>query len=282
MFSGFMTDTWIVSSIAAVVAGLVGLFVVQRGSAFAAHALPLSAFPGAAAASVVGVNPILGMIAFSGLGVAGIARLGDRSGRDVGTALTLVALLGLGALFLALGNGYALEIYALLFGQILGVSPVDVLEVAGMAVVAVAATIVLYRPLLLASVSPELAEARGVRSHHMEIVFLALVALATVMTLPIFGTLLVFSLMVGPPAAAQAFTRQPASAALVSVLIALLVTWLALALAYTTNWPVGFFVGALGALVYICGAAWSAWEVRRQMRPTADQVAVATDGTGAR
>ena len=126
MFSAFMLPTWIVASVVALVAGMVGAFVVLRGSAFAAHGLPLSAFPGAAAASLVGLNPVLGMTVFAGLGVAGIARLGRRAGSDVATALTLVTLLGVGALFLSLSNVYASEIYTLLFGQVLGLGAQDV------------------------------------------------------------------------------------------------------------------------------------------------------------
>lgn len=99
MFSSFMTNTWIVATIVAAVAGVVGFFVVIRGSAFAAHALPLGAFPGAAAAHLLGLNQLLGLIVFSGLAVVGINQLGRRGRHEVATALCLVMLLGLGALF---------------------------------------------------------------------------------------------------------------------------------------------------------------------------------------
>jgi zinc/manganese transport system permease protein len=262
MFAGFMLGTWMVGTLAALVAGVVGVFVVLRGSAFAAHTLPLSAFPGAAAASLVGRSQILGMVLFAGVGVVGIARLPRRDDHDVGTALTLVTLLGLGALFLSLTNGYASEVYALLFGQVLGVGVRDLTVVAIMGAVAIAATAVFYRPLLLTSISSELAEAQGVSCEQMDVIFLILLALTTVMTLPIVGALLVFSLLVGPPAAARMLTKTPLHTVLLSVVLALLVTWLAIALSYLTNWPIGFFVGALGALAYGAGVAWSAWRGR--------------------
>jgi zinc/manganese transport system permease protein len=263
VFSSFMVNTWIAVTIVALVAGVVGLLVVIRDSAFAAHALPLGAFPGAAAASLLGLNPLIGLLAFAGLGVFGIARLRGGDRREVVTALTLVTLLGMGALFLSLTSQYSSEIFALLFGQVLGVSGSAIPPMAIVGVLVIAATIGLFRPLLLSSVSPELADALGVSSRRMELVFLTLLALATVLALPVVGALLVFSLMVGPPAAARAFARQPGSAMVLSVAIALPTAWLAVALAYLTDWPVGFFIGMLGAAAYGVGAGWAAWQRAR-------------------
>jgi zinc/manganese transport system permease protein len=259
VFSGFMVDTWVAVSIVAVVAGVVGLFVVIRGAAFAAHALPLGAFPGAAGAALAGASPTLGMLGFAALGVLGISRLGRHARREVATALTLVTLLGLGALLLSFSRQYAAEIYALLFGQVLGVGTGAVLPLAVLGAIVLVAAAVLYRPLMLSSVSPELAEAQGVSSSRMELVFLALLALATVITLPVVGALLVFSLMVGPPAAARCFTRRPLQALLASVGVALPTAWAAVALSYWTDWPVGFFVGTLSATAYALGSAWAMW-----------------------
>ena len=140
------------------------------------------------------------------------------------------------------------EIYSLLFGEVLGVSTSEVAPVAALGAVCVAAIIVLYRPLMLVSVMPELGEARGVRSHRMEMCFLVVVALATAMSVPVVGALLIFSLMVGPPAAARSFTSKPLLAMTLSVIVALATVWTAIAASYISNWPVGFFVGALGAV----------------------------------
>ena len=209
MFDDFMVNTWIAATMVAAVAGIVGFFVVIRGASFAAHALPLSAFPGAAAANLLGVNPLVGLLVFSGLGVVGISQLARRGRRDLATALSLVMLLGLGALFLSRTTEYFQAVYALLFGEVLGVSSADLAPVAALSAVSIALIAMLFRPLLLNSVSPELGEARGVSARGMEVLFLAVVALATAMALPVVGALLVFSLMVGPASAARALTDRP-------------------------------------------------------------------------
>jgi zinc/manganese transport system permease protein len=253
MFSGFMTDAWIVGTVVAVVGGAVGFFVVLRGDAFPAHAIPNGAFAGAAGATLVGVNTLVGLGAFAVLAALGIGWLGRRNRHDVVTALALVTMLALGATFLAHTSESAPEIFSLLFGQVLGVSTVEVVPVVALASVCLSVLAVLYRPLLLSSAIPELAQARGVRTHRMEMLFLVLLALTTAMTVPVVGALLIFSLMVGPPAAARAFSARPGVAMALSVLIALATVWVAIASSYWSNWPIGFFVGAFGVVSYGSG-----------------------------
>lgn len=262
MFSSFMTNTWIVASIVAVVAGFVGFFVVIRGASFAAHALPLGTFPGAAAASLSGVNPLFGLIGFAGLGVIGISWLGRHGRQEVATALCLITLLGLGALLLSMTSEYSQEVYALLFGEVLGISNSDLAPVAAIGAFAIVVTAALFRPLLLSSVSPDLAQARGVSSAGMERVFLTILALATAMALPVVGALLVFSLMIGPASAARSLTDRPLLAILLSVGMSLITVWAAIALSYVSNWPVGFFVGALAAVSYGLGRVWTQIRIR--------------------
>src|SRR5215831_10560600 len=126
MFSGYMVNTWTVATIVAVVAGVVGYFVVLRGAAFPAHAIPKGAFAGAAGASLLGINTLIGLAVFSLLGALGIGSMGRRGRRDVVTALALVMMLALGAAFLSRSSQYEPEIYSLLFGEILGVSTTEV------------------------------------------------------------------------------------------------------------------------------------------------------------
>jgi zinc/manganese transport system permease protein len=269
MLSGFMVNAWVVAGIVAVVAGAVGFFVVLRGSAFAADALPTGAFAGAAGASLIGVNTLAGLGVFSVLGALGIGWLGRRSRPDVATALILVMMLALGALFLSFSSEYAPEIYSLLFGEVLGISSNEIAPVAILAAVTVVALTVIYRPLLLSSAMPALGEARGIRAARVETVFLVLLALATSMALPVVGALLIFSLMIGPPAAARSFTDKPGFAIGLSMLVALGTVWAAIAASYQTNWPVGFFVGALSAVWYAVGRIAAAWRrSRRQARAT--------------
>ncbi|KTR05252.1 cation ABC transporter permease [Aureimonas ureilytica] len=253
MFDAYMINTWLGGTLVAVVAGVVGFFVVIRGSSFAAHALPLSAFPGAAAASLLGIDQLIGLLVFSALGILGISQLTRLGRSDIATALTLAMLLGLGALFLSRTTEYFQAIYALLFGEILGISRAALGTVAALGAVCLIAVAVLFRPLLLSSVSPDLCEARGVSGAWMEIGFLSIVGLATTMALPVVGALLVFSLMVGPASAARAFTDHPVKAMLLSASLSAGTVWIAIALSYQFDLPIGFFVGAISAISYGLG-----------------------------
>lgn len=279
MFAGFMINAWVVATIVAVIAGVVGFFVVLRGSAFPAHAIPNGAFAGAAGASLIGVNTLVGLGVFSVLAALGIGGLGRRGRHDVVTALALVVMLALGALFLSQTTQYEPEIFSLLFGEVLGIASNEILPVVGLALVCVIALAVLYRPLLLSSVVPDIGEAAGVRSQRMEMAFLVVVALATAMTVPVVGALLIFSLMIGPPAAARAFTNRPPIAILLSVAIALATVWAAIAISFVTDWPIGFFVGAFSASAYLVGRVWLAWRSHRspgavQFEPADRRIAV--------
>ncbi len=253
-----MINAWTVASIVAVVAGLVGFFTVLRGSAFVAHAVPNGSFAGAAGASLIGVNVLVGLGVFSLCGALGIGLLGRRGRHDVVTALALVVMLALGSLFLSFSVEYAPETYSLLFGEVLGISSNQVAPTAALAAICVVAIALLYRPLLLSSVLAELGEARGVSSFRMELCFLTVLALASTMTVPVVGTLLIFSLMIGAPAAARSFTDRPLAAMALSVVIALITVWSAVAASYVTNYPVGFFVGTVSAAAYALGRGWAA------------------------
>jgi zinc/manganese transport system permease protein len=264
--AGFMMNAWITATIVAVVAGVVGYFVVLRGSAFPAHAIPKGAFAGAAGAALLGINTIIGLGVFALLGALGIGSLGRRGRHDVVTALALVMMLALGAAFLSRTIEYESEIYSLLFGEVLGVSSSEILPTALLGLACIAAVAVVYRPLLLSSITPEVAEAKGIRGYRIEMTFLVIVALATTMTVPVVGALLIFSLMIGPPAAARSVTSRPLLAMILSVAIALITVWVAIAASYLYNWPVGFFVGVLGAVSYGCGRGWAAWQRRGRAR----------------
>jgi len=258
-----MVNAWEVASIVAVVAGVVGFFTVLRGSAFAAHAIPNGSFAGAAGASLIGVSTLLGLGVFSLAGALAIGLLGRRGRHDVATALALVMMLGLGALFLSLSEEYAPAVYSLLFGEVLGISSNDITPTAILGLLCVAAVALLYRPLILSSVLPEIAQAHGVSRFGMEMLFLVVLALASAMTVPVVGTLLIFSLMIGAPAAARSFTDRPLVAMALSVAFALLIVWIAIAASYTTNYPVGFFVGTTSAACYALGRGWMAIRARR-------------------
>jgi zinc/manganese transport system permease protein len=264
VFSGFMVHAWEVATIVALVAGVAGFFTVMRGSAFVAHAIPNGSFAGAAGATLIGASTLVGLGVFSLAGALGIGLLSRRGRHDVATALALVVMLALGALFLSMSEEYEPAIYSLLFGEVLGISSNQVAPTAILACVCILAVAALYRPLMLSSVLPESAEARGISAFRIEMCFLVVLALATTMTVPVVGTLLIFSLMIGAPAAARSFTDRPLLAMALSVLIALLIVWVAIAASYQTNYPVGFFVGSASAVAYAVGRGWAIWRSRRE------------------
>lgn len=253
MFSGFMVNAWIVATLVACAGGAVGFFIVMRGSAFVAHAIPNGSFAGAAGASLVGISTLLGLGIFAVGGALGIGLLARRGRHDVATALVLVFMLGLGALFLSFSAAPEPAILSLLFGEVLGISDNELLPTIVLAVVCLLVTAVLWRPLLLDSVLPQSRE--GLDPLKVELAFLCVVALATTMTVPVVGTTLIFTLMIGPPAAARAFTPRPGVALGLSVGIAVAIVWGAIALSYETYWPIGFFVGALSAGAYTLARA---------------------------
>jgi zinc/manganese transport system permease protein len=275
MFSGLMVHAWIAATVVAVVAGVVGFFVVVRGASFVAHAIPQSGFAGAAGAGLIGVDSLVGLAVFALVSALTIGWLGRRGRHDVVTALAVVMMLGLGALFLSWSQEYAPELYALLFGEILGVTTFEIVVTVVLAILSIAAVAVLYRPLLLSSVVPEVGEAHGVPGRRVELLFLVVVAMVTTTAVPVVGALLMFSLMIGPPAAARSFVRGPAAAIALSVAIALATVWASVAGSYATNWPIGFFVGAIGAGAYVVGRVWAAWQTRRGIVVTPGPVAVA-------
>ena len=250
MFTPLMTHTWLAATLVAVLAGWVGFFTVMRGSSFAAHALPNGAFAGAAGAALVGASTLLGLGVFSVAGALLIAALGRRARHDVATALTVVLMLGLGALFVSLRTTYAGQVYSLLFGQLFGVSSGQLSASYLIAAGCAAALVVLHRPLLLSSVVPDVGAARGLPPALVEAAFLVVIAMVTTMAVPVVGALLVFTLLVSPAAAARRLTANPVVALSIGIGLALVEVWVAIAVSYRTSLPVGFLVGATGAVLY--------------------------------
>ena len=168
-----------------------------------------------------------------------------------------MTLLGVGALFLSMSTEYSEQTFSLLFGEPLAVSASEVLPTAAIGAACLVLVVLLYRRLVLSTVAPELAAAQGIRPQQVELWFLLAVGAATTMALPVVGALLVFSLMIGPPAAARYLTDRPVAAMVLSSALALVTVWLAIAASFWSNWPVGFFVGSLGAVWYVAGRAWA-------------------------
>ncbi len=207
-----MRHAFAASGIVALVAGLTGYFLVLRAQSFAGHALGHIGFTGATGAVLIGLDPLWGLVLFTLAGGMVMGLLGERlAGRDVAIGMVLAVSLGLGVLFLYFFTTSASLATSLLFGDVLGIDRRTVLALAALGAVCLAMLGLIARPLLFASLQPELAEAAGVPLRLVGVLFLAVVALATAESASIVGVLLVFVLMIGPAAAAQAFcsARRP-------------------------------------------------------------------------
>jgi len=252
----FMVHAFAAGTIVAVVAGLTGFFLVLRGQTFAGHALSHVGFAGATGAVLIGLSPLWGMAAMTVAGGIGMGLLGRRlHERDVAIGIVLALSLGLGLLFLHFYTAFASQATALLFGNILGVSTATIRLLLGLGVVSLTGLAVISRPLLFATLQPELAEAKGVSLRLVSVLFLAVVALAVAECAQIVGVLLVFALMVAPAAAAQRLTARLWPGLALSVALALAQTWAGLTLAYYTDWPSSFWITALGGVIFLAAVA---------------------------
>jgi zinc/manganese transport system permease protein len=254
----FMRSAFMASGVVAILSGLVGFFLVLRGQTFAGHALSHVGFTGATGAVLFGLSPLAGLVGFTVAAGFAMGALGERlSQRDVAIGMMLSLALGLGLLFLHFYTSYAAQAAALLFGNVLGVDDDALIALAILAALSLAALSVIARPLIFASLQPELAEARGVNIRLVSIAFLMIVGVAVSECSQIVGVLLVFTLMVGPAAAALAFTRRLYGAIALAALLALIEAWGGLTLAFYSDWPTSFWITALSGFVYFASLVWA-------------------------
>ena len=247
----FMLNAFAAAGIVAVVSGLVGFFLVMRGQTFAGHALSHIGFAGATGAGLIGLSALWGLIGFTLAAGIVMGLLSERiSNRDVAIGVVLALALGFGLLFLHYHTSFATQATALLFGNVLAVDRGTIATLAALAAITLAGLAAIMRPLVFMSLQPELAEARGVPLRFVSTAFLAIVALAVSQCAQIVGVLLVFTLMVGPPVAAQRLATGVWSGLALSAALALAEAWAGIALAFHTDWPVSFCIAALSALGY--------------------------------
>ena len=253
----FMVDAFRAGAIVAVLGAVVGWFMVLRRQSFVGHTLAVVSFPGAAAALWAGVSVTAGYFAGSiaaALVIAAVPRtLTGRAGSQESAVIGTVQAFALatGALFVSLYGGFLDSVTGLLFGSFLGVSDSQVVTLAVVAVVVLGVLAAVGRPLLFATVDPGVAAARGVPDRVLSVVFLVVLGCSAAEVSQITGALLVFALLVMPAAAAQQLTARPVLGLVVAVGIGLAVVWAALAVAFYSPWPVGFFVASFGFAVYL-------------------------------
>jgi zinc/manganese transport system permease protein len=251
----FMVQALEAGTIVAIMGGAIGWFMVLRRQAFAGHTLSVIAFPGAAGATLAGLPLALGYFGTCGIGALVLAAIGRRGEGRAGESAAIGTLqafaLGLGFLFVTLYSGQLSNLESLLFGTFLGITAAQVQTLLWVALAALAALALIARPLLLASLDGAAARAAGVPTELLALAFLLLLGLAVAATAEVVGALLVFALLVTPAATAQQITARPARAVVLSVALALLVTWLGLGIAYFSPYPVGFWVTSFSFGLYV-------------------------------
>jgi zinc/manganese transport system permease protein len=263
----FMQHAFEAGTVIAIVAGVMGYFVVLRRSAFVAHAFSEIGFAGAAGAILVNIPAIYGLLLGSTAGGFAIAALGRRvTNRDTQIGIVLAFMLGLGLLFIRLYPGYSTQAYSILFGEILGISSNSVLLTLFFGLVILGAISLLYRPLLFASLDEDVAEAKGMPMVFLGMAFMLLVAVAVSISVQMVGVLLIFSLMVTPAATAQYLAKRPQRAIIISVLIALAATWSGLFIGFYEPYPVSFFITSIVFIIYLGVRSWD-WRFPRRIKP---------------
>jgi zinc/manganese transport system permease protein len=261
----FMVNALRAGTIVAVVAGAIGYFMVLRRESFAGHTLALVGFPGAAGATWLGVNEGFGFFGFCILGAVVIAALPGGRAREQSAVIGTVQSFALacGLLFVSLYQGFLTGLNDMLFGTIIGITSAQVLTLLVAGVVALAVLAVVARPLLFASIDVDVARARGVRVRMVGGLFLILLGIAAAGTSQVTGSLLVFALLVAPAATAARLTANPVAGVTLSVLIALVVTWLGEGVAYFSPYPIGFWVTTFAFALFLLASGYRALADRR-------------------
>ncbi len=268
----FMVNAYRAGTIVAVIAGAVGWFMVLRRQSFAGHTLAVVSFPGAAAAIWLGLSATGGYFAGSILAALVIAlvprsssgRARSQESAVIGTVQAFA--LACGVLFVSLYGGFLDSLTGLLFGTFLGISDTQVTVLAVVAAAVLVVLAIVARPLFFATLDADVASARQVPVRTLSVVFLVLLGCTTAEVSQITGALLVFALLVMPAAAAQQLSARPSVSFVATIAIGLLVTWVSLAAAYFSVYPVGFYVSTFGFTVYVGAAAFRALVDRRGSR----------------
>lgn len=261
--SDFMRTAFTAGTLVAVASGLIGYFVIVRGSMFASHALAHIGFPGATGAALVGTSVMTGLVAFTVIGAVVIGLLGKRaSDREIATGTVLAFATALGVLFASLASENTSTVTNILFGNLLAITTGQLIIFAVFLGVLVVVLGALFKPLLFASIDPAVAEARGVPVKGLGVIFMVLLALVVSMAVSVVGVLLIFALLVTPAAAALRFTARPGWVILWSAIIGVFSVIAGLIIAAIVNLPPSFFIVLLVFIIWLVSVT-----IRRDSSP---------------
>lgn len=257
--SAFMRNALVGGTLVALAAGLIGYFVIVRNTAFAAHALAHIGLPGATGAALLGLPVGLGLGAFCVGGALVIGALGKRAhDREVATGTVLALATGFGLFFNSLATKNSSTLTNVLFGNLLAITHQQLLMFTALLVVLAAAVVIVFRPLLFASVNAQVAEAKGVPVRALSVLFMVLLGIAVTMAVLAVGTLLLFALVVTPAATAIMVTARPVLAMTISTVISVVSVWAGLAVSAIFNMPPSFVIVTIA-----CGIWLAVWTVDR-------------------
>lgn len=248
----FVQNALLAGSIAAVLGAVIGYFVILRNIGFAAHALAHIGFTGAAGAALFGMTPLCGMLLMSSLAGSIMGLSGNKWQRsELAIGMVLSMALGLGTLFLSLYRGYAGEARSILFGNIFGIASSELSQTFLLAVCSLGAIGLCSRRLLFVSLQPDLAAARGISLNLHSIFFMLLLAVSVTLASQVVGTLLVFTLIIGPAGIAMRLTRTFWAGIGCSLFLGLFTVWSGILLACMTNWPPTFWISSIIFFLYL-------------------------------
>ncbi len=253
-----------IGGVVAVVGAVVGVFTVMRGQSFGGHALGDVSAAGGAGALLIGLNPVAGFVGLGIVGAGAMDMIGVQRvrGRDLATGIVLGAAIGLSALFLYLDTTAGATTGApaqILFGSIFTITAGTIPAIVILGVIAIACIAIVWRPLLLATVSTDIAAARGVPVRVVGLLFMLALAISVGLSSVAVGAILSTALLIGPAAAALRLTTTVARALAVACVIGVGTTWLGILLAYDSYYwgashqglPVSFFIVAAVFAAYL-------------------------------
>lgn len=247
-----VTNSLIAGAALGIVGGLIGIFIMMRDMAFAVHGIAELSFAGAAFALLIGADVVTGSVFGSMIAALILGVLGTRArDRNSITGVLMPFGLGLGILFLSLYEGRSANKFGLLTGQIVAVDDVQLNGMLLLSAVVVIALLLVWRPLTFASVDPVVANARGVRTSGLSIVFMMILALAVAVTIQVVGALLVLALLITPAAAAMRVTSNPVTTVVLSIVFAELAVVGGILLALAGSLPISPYVTTISFLIYV-------------------------------
>jgi zinc/manganese transport system permease protein len=280
----------VIGGVVAVVSAVTGVFTVMRGQSFGGHALGDVSAAGGSGALLIGFSPIAGFVGLGivGAGVMDLIGVQRLRGRDLATGIVLGAAIGMSALFLYVDAGSSATTGAtqhILFGSIFTASSVTIGVVAILGALALATLAAICRPLLLATVSPDIAAARGIPVRLVGIAYMLALAVSVGLSSVATGAILSTALLIGPAAAALRLTRRVSSAVLAACVIGVAATWVGILLTYDSYYwgnapqalPVSFFIVAVVFAAYLLSGLCGRWAVSRAATATATAAIASPD-----